>query len=169
MIGAAAAPPSLQHSATTPVSLFVPAVSRMTYQYIGQSLHQPRLYKVGPFTARLEPSSLAIAENPPERLQATLLTAKPSGPDAYAECSFAAQNRRPVRLQRIDAKSLMIANPFEFYHPGSGLVERLALIDHAGRLWFHGELLSQRQATERPERFSFDANAVKLHHPRLDA
>lgn len=87
------------------------------FQHIGQSVPQPRLYKVGPFTARLEPSSLAIAENPPERLLATLLTAKPSGTDAYPECPYAAQNRRPVRLQRIDAKSLMITNPFEFYHP----------------------------------------------------
>lgn len=126
-----------------------------------------RVHLIGPFTARLVSAQHAAELDVPDRLRAGLLT---QGANAlglgHIECARAAAEHRPVRLQRIDSRTLVIPHEFAFRLPGSALIQQLGLFDEEGRLRFFGRLSSQKQHVERPEEFRFMAGAVEVMHSR---
>jgi len=126
-----------------------------------------RLHLIGPFRARLVSAHHTAHLDAPERLRASLLTqgANPLGL-GHIECPRAAAAQRPVRLQRIDSRTLVIPHQFAFHLPGSALIQQLGLFDDEGRLRFFGQLSSSRQGVERPEDFHFPATTVEVMHSR---
>jgi hypothetical protein len=135
---------------------------------IASPLNAPlRLFHVGPFQAVLQPTPLGETLETPGRLHGSLLTrAADLNGSGYAECARAAAVRRPVRLVRASSRFLTIQHAFSFNLPGSALIEQLGLFDDDDRLLFFGDLKSARQAVERPEVFTFEADAVRIMKSR---
>lgn len=126
-----------------------------------------RVHLIGPFTARLVSAHHTAELDLPDRLQASLLTQGANSLGlGYIECPRAAADRRPVRLQRVDRRTLIIPHEFAFHLRGSALIQQLGLFDDEERLRFFGRLSSSKQHVERPEEFRFMAGAVEVMHSR---
>ena len=126
-----------------------------------------RLHLIGPFAARLASAHHTAELDVPQRLRASLLTQGANSLGlGYIECPRAAADRRPVRLDRVDRRTLIIPHEFAFYLPGSALIQQLGLFDDEDRLRFFGRLSSSKQHVERPEDFRFMAGAVEVIHSR---
>ncbi|CAN5275953.1 hypothetical protein BH09PSE1_BH09PSE1_05730 [soil metagenome] len=125
-----------------------------------------QLFRIGPFTAKLTPTPLALTLGVPKRLEASLLTrAADTLGRGYTECPRTASCRRPVRLERrAGSKTFIIPHQFAFHLPGSALIQQLGLFDDQGRLRYSGALSSSRQGFERPEEFHFDGGSVEVFH-----
>lgn len=125
-----------------------------------------QLYRIGPFTAKLTSTPLALSLDVAERLDASLLTqAADTLGRGYTECPRTASSRRPVRLvRRGGSKTFVIPHQFAFHLPGSALIQQLGLFDDQARLRYFGALSSSRQGFERPEEFSFESGAVEIFH-----
>ncbi len=125
-----------------------------------------QLHRIGPFTAKLASTPVALSLDVAERLDASLLTqAADTLGRGYTECPRTASSRRPVRLiRRNGSRTFVIPHRFGFHLPGSALIQQLGLFDDEGRLRYFGALSSSRQGFERPEEFSFESGAVEIFH-----